>query len=62
MTSQSSLPNEEPSPTIDFRNEEMAEQLVLLLDRYLADLKAGRKPDRAALLAEHPRLADQLAA
>jgi Protein kinase domain/FG-GAP-like repeat len=37
-----------------------ASELVDVLDHYLADLKAGQVPDRAALLALHPDLADQL--
>lgn len=36
------------------------QELVHLLDQYLADLQAGRKPDRAKLLADHPSLALQL--
>lgn len=52
----------EPDPTVDFGNEELADQMVHILDHYLAELKAGRKPDRAALLAKHPHLANQLAA
>ncbi len=35
-------------------------ELVRILDRYLADLQAGRAPDRAQVLADHPDLADQL--
>ena len=31
-----------------------------VLDQYLADLQAGRAPDRPGLLAEHPELAAQL--
>jgi serine/threonine protein kinase/outer membrane protein assembly factor BamB len=34
--------------------------LARLLDQCLAELQAGRKPDRAKLLAEHPSLAPQL--
>ena len=37
-----------------------ASALVQVLDRYLADLQAGRAPDRARLLADHPELAGQL--
>jgi tRNA A-37 threonylcarbamoyl transferase component Bud32 len=37
-----------------------AATLVRVLDQYLADLQAGRAPDRAALLAAHPHLAAQL--
>lgn len=37
-----------------------AEELANLLDQYLADLEAGRSPDRAALLARHPELRVQL--
>ena len=34
--------------------------LAAALDGYLADLQAGRKPDRAALVARHPELAAML--
>ena len=61
MSSNPFHPNE-PDPTVDFGNEELADQMVHILDHYLAELKAGRKPDRAALLAQHPHLASQLAA
>src|SRR5690349_15406066 len=37
-----------------------AAELVRVLDRYLADLQAGRAPDRDRLLADHPELADRL--
>lgn len=53
---------QEPDQTVDFGNEELADQMVRILDHYLAELKAGRKPDRSALLAQHPHLAGQLAA
>ena len=36
------------------------EELVRVLDQYLADLEAGRAPSREKLLAEHPGLASQL--
>jgi hypothetical protein len=34
--------------------------LARILDQYLADLQAGRAPDRDRLLAEHPDLATEL--
>jgi aminoglycoside phosphotransferase (APT) family kinase protein len=37
-----------------------AAELVDVLDKYLADLKDGRPPDRPAILAAHPALAGQL--
>src|SRR5262245_5544081 len=37
-----------------------AAELVQLLDQYLADLQAGRMPDKDKLLADHPALARQL--
>ncbi len=37
-----------------------AEQLVRVLDQYLADLKAGKQPSRDELLTAHPELASQL--
>ncbi|MBI3865392.1 MAG: protein kinase [Planctomycetia bacterium] len=39
---------------------ETASGLVSVLDRYLAELQAGKAPDKAQLLAEHPDLARQL--
>jgi len=39
-----------------------ATRLVEVLDQYLLDLKAGRKPDRAKLLEANPELASQLEA
>lgn len=35
-------------------------QMVQILDRYLADLQAGATPDKEAILAAHPELAEQL--
>ncbi len=35
-------------------------QLLKLLDDYLSQLQAGKRPDRAALLGEHPELAASL--
>ena len=37
-------------------------RVLQILDEYLAELRAGRAPDHAALLARHPELADSLAA
>ncbi|MFO0868755.1 MAG: protein kinase [Pirellulales bacterium] len=62
MTSDPQPPVPASPPTMDFGGEERAEQLVRILDDYLAELKAGRQPDRARLLAEHPELAEQLTA
>ncbi len=39
---------------------ESASGLVRVLDQYLADLQAGKAPDKARLMAEHPDLARQL--
>ena len=36
-------------------------RVVALLDQYLADLQAGKAPDKAKLLADHPDLAGPLA-
>src|SRR5262249_36055316 len=43
-----------------FAPTDSAAVLVRVLDDYLADLQAGRAPDRAQLLAAHPDLAAQL--
>jgi serine/threonine protein kinase len=37
-------------------------RVLRILEEYLAELEAGRTPDREALLAKHPDLADSLAA
>jgi tRNA A-37 threonylcarbamoyl transferase component Bud32 len=37
-----------------------AAELVRVLDQYMADLKSATAPDRAKLLADHPKLAAQL--
>lgn len=60
----SSSPNlpEQTPPTLALSGEQRAEQLVRILNQYEADLRAGKKPDRAALLAQHPDLFEQLAA
>lgn len=39
---------------------EQAAELADILENYLADLEAGRSPDRAALLARHPQWAGPL--
>ena len=39
-----------------------ATELASILDRYMADLKAGRAPDRRRLFESHPELAGQLEA
>jgi serine/threonine protein kinase/outer membrane protein assembly factor BamB len=49
-----------PAATGNYAPSEDAAELVRLLDQYLADLQAGRAPDRDRLLAEHPQLAAQL--
>lgn len=53
----------DPAPTRDLAgNAGPSEELVRLLDQYFTDLKAGKSPDRARLLADHPELASQLEA
>jgi tRNA A-37 threonylcarbamoyl transferase component Bud32 len=47
----------EPAPETP---PEDASALARILDAYLAELRAGQAPDRAALLAAHPELAAQL--
>ena len=41
-------------------NDDSASQLANILDQFLADLQAGRDPDRKKLLEEHPELATEL--
>ncbi|MBV9125027.1 MAG: protein kinase, partial [Planctomycetes bacterium] len=50
----------EPAATETYRPNDAASELVKVLDQYLADLQAGRAPDRAQLLAAHPELGSQL--
>jgi serine/threonine protein kinase len=53
-----------PNPATDVTNvyhpPESASHLVKVLDSYLADLQAGKLPDKARLLADHPELAEEL--
>src|SRR6516164_997384 len=49
---------QEPPP--ESTPPEPASELARILDAYLADLRAGKAPDRAAVLAAHPQLAAQL--
>jgi tRNA A-37 threonylcarbamoyl transferase component Bud32 len=52
-----SLPAQEMATPAD-----SAAELVGILDRYMAELRSGRAPDRDRLLADHPELAAQLEA
>ncbi|MEI8379541.1 MAG: protein kinase [Planctomycetota bacterium] len=47
--------------TVVYSPADSAASLVNVLDQYLADLQAGKTPDREQLLADHPELAHQLA-
>src|SRR4051812_37764668 len=49
-----------PEATGPYRPLDTASELVRVLDQVLADLQAGRPPDRARLLAEYPDLDPQL--
>ncbi len=58
---QGSEPVSEPADvTAAYPSGGSGEELVRVLDQYLADLEAGRAPPREKLLAEHPALASQL--
>jgi hypothetical protein len=51
----------DPSPaTAAYAPPESTSALAHVLDDYVAALKAGRQPDRAAVVADHPELAPQL--
>ncbi len=51
----------EPAVTARFESPDAAAaELAAALDRYLGEMQAGRKPDRAAFLAAHPAVAVQL--
>jgi hypothetical protein len=52
-------PSSSPSPS-GSENAGTTSELLRLLDAYLDELRAGRMPDRAALIAAHPSLALQL--
>jgi tRNA A-37 threonylcarbamoyl transferase component Bud32 len=51
-----------PGPSTPASQEDVgpASALLRVVDAYLAELRAGKTPDRAALLAAHPELAPQL--
>jgi tRNA A-37 threonylcarbamoyl transferase component Bud32 len=46
--------------TVSRVDPDSAASLVRILDQYLADVQAGRAPDHAQILAQHPALAAQL--
>jgi hypothetical protein len=55
-----STPPGDPQATGPHQPADHPSALVRILDQYLADLQAGRVPDRQQLLAEHPDLAGML--
>jgi tRNA A-37 threonylcarbamoyl transferase component Bud32 len=52
--------SEPADATAAYQPNPPAEELVRVLDQYLADLEAGCAPSREKLLADHPALASQL--
>ena len=50
----------ETTPDRPSGGNDSAAALLAVLDAYLADLQAGKAPDRAAVLAAHPELAPRL--
>ena len=60
VTDRNSASNPATDVTKVCRYQESATDRVGLLDGYLADLQAGKNPDKARLLKEHPELADEL--
>jgi hypothetical protein len=56
----SSLPGPDPAATGAYAPPGSPSELAGVLDRYLADLQAGRAPDREGILAGHPGLAGVL--
>jgi serine/threonine protein kinase len=59
-TQGSERPSEPADATAAYRPDVAGEELVRVLDQYLADLERGQAPSREKLLAEHPSLASQL--
>jgi tRNA A-37 threonylcarbamoyl transferase component Bud32 len=53
-------PGGDPDATLRGSAAEQTTEVAALLEQYLAGLEAGKKPDRAQLLAEHPHLAEPL--
>lgn len=53
-------PETATAATLPPSTAEAANELARVLDLYLADLKAGKAPDKAAFLSQHPELASQL--
>lgn len=68
MSSSPSDPTIDLAPSNGSTSDETAapegppSELVAILDQFIEDLQAGRRPDRARLLAEHPALATHLEA
>jgi serine/threonine protein kinase len=67
MTAPDDATIDQPRPLSPHEQEtvppsDSAAALAGILDRYLAELQAGKAPDRGQLLAEHPELASQLEA
>src|SRR5215472_9694188 len=54
------MPEPGTTPPLPAGNSDSAAALLAVLDAYLADLQAGKAPDRAAVLAAHPELAARL--
>ena len=57
MSEPTSVPNPDPSPSLDPARERCVEELA---EAYLEQLQAGAHPDRAALLSAHPDLGGAL--
>ena len=51
------LPAEDPSTPL---SESAEKQLVAVLEKYLAELESGRRPDADKLMVDHPELAEPL--
>jgi hypothetical protein len=54
------MPESEPTPQVPPGGNNSAAALLSVVDAYLEDLRQGKAPDRAAVLAAHPELAPQL--
>src|SRR6516165_5695358 len=54
------MPGPESTPLPPAGANDSAAALLAVVDAYLDDLRQGKAPDRAAVLAAHPELAPQL--